>query len=115
MLTLFSSSFIRFLVGPAGKVVLLALALFAWTLYQRHDATASCEAAELREELIESQRQLAIAEQIAKDARGRADETERQMTQIGDLYDDLKRQIQASPDTACPIDPDTRERLLRIK
>lgn len=112
---LFGVKLVQFLLGPAGKVILLGVAFVGWTLYQRHDATQTCEAAELREELIESQRQLAIAEKIAEDARGRANQTEQEMTQIGIQYEELQRKLQAAPDTACPIDPDTRDRLLKIR
>ena len=115
MMTLFSGKLIQILFGPAGRIALLALAFVGWTLYQRHDATRDCEAAEMVEELIESQRQLEIANQIAQDARGRADNTEREMSVLEELYGELKRDLTTRPGTSCPIDPDTRERLLRIK
>jgi len=112
---LFGVKLLQFFTGPAGRVVLLALAFVGWTLYQRHDATRDCEAAELLDELTESQRQLEIANQIAEDARGRADNTEREMTVLEGLYGELKRDLVTRPGTSCPIDPDTRERLLRIE
>lgn len=106
---------ISFLLGPAGKVIMISLAFVGWTMYQRHDATSTCEAAELRKELIESQRQLEIATQIAEDARARADATETEMAETERLYDELSTDLKARPDAACPLSPDTRQRLLRIK
>lgn len=112
---MFFGTLIRFFMGPAGRVVLLALAFLGWTMYQRVDATRDCEAAELREELIESQRQLEIAKGIAQDARERADLRENEMAETERLYDELIQDIKDRPGTACGIDPATRERLLRIK
>lgn len=106
---------VAFMMGPAGRVVLLALAFVVWTMYQRVDATRDCEAAELQEELVETQRQLAIANEIAQGARDRADQTEAEMALAEGRYNELKQDLAGRPDAACPIDPDTRERLLGIK
>lgn len=109
------SKLIGFFMGPAGRIALLAIAFVGWTLYQRHDATADCEAEELRQELIESQRQLAISNQIANAARERADQTEQEMAETERLYDEIKKDLLARPEANCPISPATRDRLLRIK
>lgn len=103
-----------FLGGPAGRLLLIALAFFAWGSYQRIDATADCEAAELREELIEAQRQAKIAEQIAAEARDRADAAEANIETLKGLADELTEDIQAAG-RGCAIDPATRDRLLGIK
>lgn len=104
---------ISWLLGPAGKVILLVLAFVAWTVYQRHDATRDCEDAQLRADLIETQRQLAIAEGIAKKARERADQTQIEIDELEAAYADLEANI--SPGDGCSISPELRERLLRIK
>ena len=112
---MFLGNLVSFLLGPAGKIILLALAFVSWTMYQRYDATSDCESDALRLDLIESQRQLKIAEGIADDARARADQTEAEMSETERRYDELKTDLESSPETSCPIDPDTRERLLRIE
>lgn len=106
---------VQFMLGPAGRIVLLALAFGAWTLYQRYDATRDCEADNLREELIESQRQLEIAQGIAEDARERANQTEQEMAETERRYDELTKDLLDRPETACRLDPDTRKRLLAIE
>lgn len=107
---------IQFLLGPAGKVLILGLAFGAWTLYHRIDATRDCEAAELREELLESQRQLEIAQRIADNARDRANKTEQEMSEVERLYDDLKTDLEQRETVGtCHIDPDLADRLRAIK
>jgi peptidoglycan hydrolase CwlO-like protein len=103
---------IAFLTGPAGRMLLLVLAFVGWTVYQRHDATMDCEAEQLKQDLLESQRQLEKSNKIAKDARERADQTEVEMAETERLFDELKNEIE---NRACRIDDDLRERLLRIK
>lgn len=105
----------KFFLGPAGRIVLLAVAFVGWTVYQRADATRDCQDEQLRSALIESQRQLEIANRIAQDARVRADLRESEMAETERLYDELRTDLQNRPETACGIDNDTRERLLRIK
>lgn len=113
---LLGSNILRFLTGPAGRIVLLGLAFAGWTIYQRVDATRSCESAQLQEELIEAQRQLGLAQKIAEDARAKADQTEREMTEIERLNDALQTDLAARPATAaCIINDTDRERLLGIK
>lgn len=105
---------ISFIASPAGRLMLIVLAFLAWGAYQRIDATADCEEAQLREELAESQRQLSIARQIATEARSRADEAEEDIAELKGLADALISEIQGSGG-GCAIDSDTRDRLLRIR
>ena len=105
---------LSFLTGPAGRVLLFVLAFLVWGLYQRVDATADCEDAQLREELAESNRQLQIANGIAEDARGRADAAEGIIENLKGLADELSVEIQAEG-RGCTLDPATIERLRRIR
>ncbi len=113
--SLLGKQIMSILMGPAGKVILLALAFVGWTVYQRMDATSDCEATELRKELIESQRQLEIANRIAQDARARADQTENEIAETERLYNELVTDLKSIPTASCPIDPAIRERLLLIE
>ena len=116
LLALLGGRLTQFLLGPAGKVLLLGVAFAGWTLYQRHDATKSCESAELQRELLAAQEQLEIAERIAENARERANGTEQEMTQVRKLYDDLKDDLdRLEAGASCPIDPAIAERLRQIK
>lgn len=103
-----------FFSGPAGKLLLLVLAFLAWGTYQRVDATSDCEEAELRRELQEAQRQAQIAEEIAEEARIRADQAEADTQKLKELADEVSSQIDTEG-RGCAIDPDTRERLLEIR
>lgn len=105
---------LSFIGSPAGRLLLIGLAFLAWGAYQRGDATADCKEAQLREELLESQRQLSIAQQIASDARERADTVEANITVLKGLADELTQEIEGTG-RGCIVDADTRERLLRIK
>lgn len=115
MVALLGARALSFFMGPAGKIALLALAFVFWTLYQRHDATRDCEAEQLREELIESQRQLEIANKIVEAARERADRVETEMAEIERLNNEIKQTLLDNTEAPCPISPAFRERLLRIK
>lgn len=109
-----ASAALSFIGSPAGRLLLIALAFFAWGAYQRLDATADCEAAQLREELAESQRQLSIAQQIALEARSRADAAEKDIEELKGIADALTSEINAQGG-GCALDSDTRDRLLRIR
>lgn len=107
---------LQFLLGPAGKVLILGLAFAGWTLYHRMDATRACEAEELQAELLESNRQLEIAQRIADNARERATRTEQEMSEVERLYDDLKTDLAQRQDGgSCRIDPALADRLRAIK
>lgn len=107
---------VSFLMGPAGKIGLLALAFTGWTMYQRVDATLDCEADHLREQLTEANRQLDIAQRIAVAARGRADQSEVEMAQIKRELDAFIAD-QADRETAgsCDLSPADIERLRAIR
>lgn len=103
------------LTGPAGKVILIGLVIFGWTMYQRLDATSDCEETQLREQLLESQRQVREAREIAAETRQRADRTQEEMQQLRRDYEDLQSDLEADPELRCPLDPATRERLRAIQ
>lgn len=105
-----------FLLGPAGKVLLLGVAFAGWTLYQRMDATAKCEATELQQELIAAQEQLEIANRIADNARQRANATASEMSEVRRLYDDLKTDLDQREDgDSCLIDRAISDKLRAIR
>ena len=105
---------ISFAFSPAGRIILIGLAFAAWTAYQRHDATADCEAEQLREELIEVQRQLEVSREIAANARTRADAAEAELQTATEAQNDLVEELETSG-TSCPIPDNIRERLLDIR
>lgn len=102
----------QFLFSPAGRVVLIALSFLAWGAYQRHDATKDCQEEELRRQLAESQRQLVIAQQIATEARRRADQRELEVEELRDLANEITEDVEGS---GCSIDDATVEQLRRIR
>lgn len=102
-----------FLLGPGGRLLAIVLAFVGWTMYHRVDATRDCEDAQLRADLIESQRQLTIATEIAEKSRLRADLTTREMTELERAYAELETTL--TPDNSCILDSDTRKRLLDIQ
>lgn len=105
---------ISFLLSSAGRTVLVGLAFFAWTAYQRHDATVDCETEQLREELVEAQRQLRVVQGISKNARFRADKAEAELLTAMEAQNDLVKELNVQG-ASCPIPDNVRERLLSIK
>lgn len=105
---------ISFAFSPAGRIILIGLAFVAWTAYQRHDATADCEAEQLREELVEAQRQLGVSRQIAANARTRADTAEAELQTATEAQNELVKELETTGD-ACPIPDSIRKRLLDIR
>jgi hypothetical protein len=97
----------------AGQLLLLGLAFIAWTSYQRFDATQDCQDEQLLADLAESNRQLQIANDIAAEARARADEVETAMTELRELADGLTEEI--AEGDGCAIDPDMADRLRAIR
>lgn len=102
-----------FLAGPGGRIGLIVLAFVAWTFYQRHDATSACEEAELTRELVETQRLLAVANELAAKARSRADETAAELQIIAGERDAILSEIEQSGDS-CSIPDDLLDRLRAI-
>lgn len=107
--------FTKFLSSPAGKLVLVLVLMFSWTLYHRIDARRGCEAAELAKDLEEANRQLVIAQEIADEARVKADQTEAEMAGLEQSNEELKAAIDAGYVATCPVPDDVRDRLLRIR
>lgn len=93
---------------------MLGLAFLAWTAYQRADATADCEADQLRAELTEAKRQLAVVNEIAENARLRADQAQVELQNAMEASNELQRTLDASG-ASCPIPDDVRDGLLRIR
>lgn len=104
-----------FLTSPAGKVMLVVLAFVAWTVYQRLDATAACNAEHIAADQREAIRQTELAQNIARAATQRADEAEAESARMEIENDQLKALIESGEIASCDIPDDARERLLRIR
>lgn len=106
---------VGFLTSPAGKILLVVLAFTAWTVYQRLDATAACNAEHREADQAEIVRQTGLAQSIAKAASKRADEAEAQAAQMEVENEQLKALVKDGKIDSCDIPDDARERLLRIR
>lgn len=106
---------VGFLTSPAGKVMLIVLAFVAWTVYQRVDATATCNAEHVAADQREALRQTELAQNIARAATERADEAEREAALMETENEQLKELIESGEISTCDISDDARERLLRIR
>lgn len=111
---MFASVFWTVLRSPIGRAVGLLLAFVAWTTYQRLDAASdarqSCNDAHFVAQVAEQERQLAVAEKIAQDARERADRAESEMLQLREAANEIANGIEGS----CAIPDDIRRRLRAI-
>lgn len=110
------ASVLQFALGsPVGRALGLLLALVVWTTYHRLDAASearqSCEDAQLVATVEERERQLAVAEKIAQDARDRADQAEAEMRDLREAADAI---IEQAGDT-CDIPDGVRQRLRDIR
>jgi len=103
-----------FLFGPGGRILLAVLALTAWTIYQRADATSDCKEAQLRVELEEANRKLREAALIYQRAEARAKESADALEQVERQKDEILLELQAS-DTSCPLSDSAIERLRSIR
>lgn len=98
-----------------GKIVIAALALVVWTLYQR-DAAADkareeCQAATLRQTVTEITRQREAAKRALEMARDQTKQTTVEMTALQRDHDQLKQDYQDAQ-SACAV-PDAATRRMR--
>jgi type II secretory pathway component PulM len=104
-----------FLRSPVGRALGVVLALCAWTTYQRIDAAAdakaSCQQDHFEALVAEKERQLAVVQEIAQDARERADRAESEMLELREAADAITSELGGS----CDIPDDIRQRLRDIK
>lgn len=116
------------ILGLLKNPFVIALALLAWTAYQRHDAAstarASCENAQMKADMAELARQLAARDRLLKATRERADATEVEIDNLEKERDAILADLAAAapppnPDgttaaPACQWPPGLRERLRKL-
>lgn len=112
---MFGSALWFFLRSPVGRAFGVALVFCAWTAYQRvdaaSDAKAACQQDQFEALVAEKERQLAVAEEIAQDARKRADKAESEMLELREAADAITSELGGS----CDIPDDIRQRLRAIR
>lgn len=109
---------IKWAMGPVGKWVLLALLVAAWTLFNRVDAArkarADCQLDHVEAALVEEQRKAERAEEIAAEARARADTAEAELAELETARDELLSEFDDQAGR-CALPDDLRDRLLGIQ
>jgi hypothetical protein len=102
-------------MGPVAKVVAIAAALGAWTLYNRVDAArgarAECQYDTLQASLEAERKRAETADRIASESRARAERTQKEL----DALEATTLEIISENAGDCPIPDDVRDRLLRIQ
>ncbi len=101
--------------SPVGRAIGLLLLFVAWTTYQRIDAATdakvSCQQDQFEALVTEKERQLAVAEEIAQDARERADRAESEILELREAANAVTDQIEGG----CDIPDNVRDRLRAIR
>lgn len=110
------SSIVFFLIrSPVGQALGVLLLLTGWTVYHRQDAAseaaAECRADQFQAQVVEKERQLAVAEKIAQDARDRANAAEVEMIRLREAANALLE----DPSPSCDIPDDVRQQLRAIR
>ena len=108
---MWGASLLAGLTGTGGRVVLILAAISAWTAYHRHDAASRCQEQHYIAKLEERERELAVAERLAADARDRADEAEREMEEVRAQADAILSENGA----VCVLPDDVADRLRAIR
>lgn len=110
---------LTFLIGPVGRWVILALALSAWTTYQRldagHKAALACEQGQQAAEVAALRRQLAVAKEIEQSATKRVDKALIEMAKLQGDSDALAKLVAETPAADCDIPAAIRDRLRAIQ
>jgi len=106
-----------FIFSPVGRILALIALFFAWTVYQRSDATRT-ERDRLTLEYqtataVEVARQTAASHAVAAAAQERAVAADAKARELQEIADDLTTELSKSG-TICPISDDVRKRLLAI-
>lgn len=101
--------------SPVGKALGVILLLAAWTSYHRIDAASDardeCQQSQFEAQVAEKERQLAVSEKIAQDARERADSAEAEMSILREAANEVLQDTNPS----CDIPDDLRDRLRAIR
>ncbi len=101
--------------SPVGHALGAVLLLVGWTAYHRIDAAreaaSECKQDQFEAQVAEKERQLAVAEKIAQDARDRASVAEGEMTRLREAANVLLE----DPRPSCDIPDDVRQRLRAIR
>lgn len=109
---------ITWVTGPVGKWVLIASLLSGWTLISRVDAArearAECQLGQMEAALAAEQDRAERAEQIAAEARKRADQARGEMAELERARDAILQELDGQSDQ-CDLSDDLRERLRGIQ
>ena len=109
---------IPFLTSPLGKVLIVILALGAWTVYQREQAAnkarEECQSEQLKKTLDETLRQTKAAEDALEDAREQAEKTKLENDDLATQLEQIKEQT-VKLTNSCAVPDDVRRRLSDIK
>ena len=107
-----------FLGSPLGKGLIIVVALFGWTVYQRNladtKARAECQAAQIQANLDEVTRQRDAAWKVIEKADEERKQSEAEIENLEKQRDDAKKQVENSGDR-CAIKSGTAKRLSNIK
>ena len=105
---------VSLVLGPGGRVFLVAFAFIAWTVYQRIDATSDYKKAQVHIDLEETNRKLEEAAAISQKAQLRVEQVVKELQQAEREKNAILSEIQASGGS-CPLSDSVRKRLRDIK
>ena len=109
---------IAWAAGPVGKWVLVALVFAGWTVFHRVDAArqarAECQLGQMEAALAAEQDRAERAEQIAAQARERADEAQAEMAELEMARNAILEELDDQGEQ-CNLPDDLRERLRGIQ
>lgn len=109
-----------FLLSPSGRIVLIVIAFFAWTVYQRDlaakGARDTCQADQLRVTLAEMTRQRDAAQQALNSAEKQAERTQSEISALEKDNAEAKSSLpEGIRSNSCVIPESTIKRLRNIR
>jgi septal ring factor EnvC (AmiA/AmiB activator) len=110
---------LAFVLSPAGKVILAAMAFFVWLGF--HDtkvadrARAECQAAQLEKTLAEMKRQRDAAVQATNAAERQSKKTEAELMELEKTRDEIVASLQDAGKSSCRIPRAALDRLRNIR
>jgi predicted negative regulator of RcsB-dependent stress response len=108
------TSLLGFAGSPLGKVVVVVLALTAWTGYQRHQAATkareACQAEQLRKTIAEIERQRDAARSALEAAEARADSSDQELGKLKEEMNAIRVE-----GTECVVPDSAIEQLRNIR
>lgn len=108
---------VAWFTGPIGKWVVIALVFAGWTLFHRVDAArearAECQLGQIEAALVAEQDRAKRAEQIAAQARARADSAQAELAELEIARNEILEELE-DQGPLCDLSDDLRERLLGI-